>query len=148
VPAQDCRPLDVNIGNLQDRTRHSAEDQIYIQSENGYRVGRTLNENVWYRLEQPAIGYSSLFTDFLWVADLVKHFLDYMTINADIDQEGAVAPVGKVQLLPLGRCSCSHREGAVHTNVNKNFSNRGDASFLFINIENKQAPSSSINKQP
>jgi site-specific DNA-cytosine methylase len=78
---------DVNIGNLQDRTRHSAEDQIYIQSEGGYRVGRTLNENVWYRLEQPAIGYSSLFTDFLWVADLVKHFLDYMTINADIDQD-------------------------------------------------------------
>jgi site-specific DNA-cytosine methylase len=78
---------DVNIGSLQDRTRHSAEDQIYIQSEGGYRVGRTLNENVWYRLEQPAIGYSNLFTDFLWVADLVKHFLDYMTVNADIDQD-------------------------------------------------------------
>jgi site-specific DNA-cytosine methylase len=78
---------DVSIGSLQDRSRHSAEDQIYIQSKGGYGVGRTLNEDIWYRLEQPTIGYSSLFTDFLWVADLVKHFLDYMTIKADIDQD-------------------------------------------------------------
>jgi site-specific DNA-cytosine methylase len=78
---------DVNIGSLQDRSRHSAEDQIYIQSESGYEVGRTLNEDVWYRLEQPAIGYSSLFTDFLWVADLMKHFLDYLSINSDVHLE-------------------------------------------------------------
>jgi site-specific DNA-cytosine methylase len=77
----------VNIGCLEDQGRHSAKDQIYVQTEVGGRVGFDLNQDVWYRLERPATKYSKLFADFLWVADLMKHFVDYLTINADIGQK-------------------------------------------------------------
>ena len=74
---------DVSIGCLQDISRHSARDHIFLQSELGYQLGRTVSEGVWYRLQEPALEYSDIFSSFLWVADFAKHFVDYLTIKAD-----------------------------------------------------------------
>jgi DNA-cytosine methyltransferase len=77
----------VNIGYLQDQGRHSTKDQIYVQTEEGYKLGIDLNQDVWYRFERPAMEYSRLFADFLWVSDLLKHFVDYLTFKADLSQK-------------------------------------------------------------
>lgn len=71
--------LFVNIGALQDPEYHTTKDDIFIQSDIANRLGNEVGESIWYRLGQPMQEYAELFNDFIWVSDLMKHFVDFLT---------------------------------------------------------------------
>ena len=52
---------------------HSVRNGIYVQTE---EVGKG-----WYRLGRPAKEYRQFFHDFLWVANLAKHVVDYTALK-------------------------------------------------------------------
>ena len=52
---------------------HSAGDQVWIQSAVG------LAHNVWYRLRNPTSDYIEYYNGFLWLIDLSKHIIDFLT---------------------------------------------------------------------
>ncbi|KAK5995535.1 DNA (cytosine-5)-methyltransferase 1A-like protein [Cladobotryum mycophilum] len=67
VPVQNYGALSV----------HSVKDHIWLRS--------TLNasRNIYYRLCQPAREYRRFFNPFMWVADLAKHFVDFLKVMGD-----------------------------------------------------------------
>ena len=77
----------VNIGALQDPGHHTTRDHIYIQSDTAQRLGKTVSEEIWYRLLRPIPEYSKLFDTFIGVADLMKHFVDFLTASVDVDED-------------------------------------------------------------
>ncbi|KAE9981414.1 hypothetical protein EG327_006222 [Venturia inaequalis] len=58
---------------------HSAKDDIWIQSQ---FCARSKNQT-FYRIRQPRSEYSRYHEAFLWVADLGKHFVDFLQENTD-----------------------------------------------------------------
>lgn len=62
------------IDNYGDLTKHTVRGQLWLRSE--------LNQKraIYYRLGQPAREYARFFNPLLWVADLAKHFVDYLTV--------------------------------------------------------------------
>ncbi|KAL2687602.1 hypothetical protein Neosp_005163 [[Neocosmospora] mangrovei] len=66
-------PID-NYGTL---SKHTVRDKIWLQS--------TFNSarEVYYRLNRPAKEYQRFFNPFLWVADLAKHFVDYLKVMGE-----------------------------------------------------------------
>ncbi|VUC25411.1 unnamed protein product [Clonostachys rosea] len=52
--------------------QHTVRDSIWLESPLGGK------HNLFYRLGKPAFEYSRFFQPFLWVADLAKHFVDYL----------------------------------------------------------------------
>jgi DNA (cytosine-5)-methyltransferase 1 len=50
----------------------SIGDQIWIQSKHNHR------KDVYYRLKTPSIEYERFHEAFLWLANLAKHFVDYL----------------------------------------------------------------------
>ncbi|RBR10671.1 uncharacterized protein FIESC28_09377 [Fusarium coffeatum] len=62
------------IGNYGTLSKHTVRDQIWVQSV------MNSNTNVYYRLNRPAKEYRRFFDPFLWVADLAKHFVDYLKV--------------------------------------------------------------------
>ena len=62
------------IDNYRDLTKHTVRGQIWLQSE--------LNQQhtIYYRLGQPVREYARFFKPLLWVADLAKHFVDYLAV--------------------------------------------------------------------
>jgi DNA (cytosine-5)-methyltransferase 1 len=55
---------------------HSVANSIWIQTPLGNA------NNVWYRLAAPSAEYLRFHSAFLWIADLGKHFVDYLLENA------------------------------------------------------------------
>ncbi|TKA71985.1 hypothetical protein B0A49_07369, partial [Cryomyces minteri] len=57
---------------------HTVEGKIFFQSHKG-RI-----ESIWYRLAEPAHEYRRYFELYFWIANLAKHFLDYLFAEPDL----------------------------------------------------------------
>lgn len=68
----------LSIEGYGDETYHSVANAIWIQTPFGK------GNNVWYRLATPSAEYLRFHFAFLWIADLGKHFVDYLEANSDI----------------------------------------------------------------
>ncbi len=62
----------LSIGGYKDTERHTVGADIWIQS------ARSRLKNVWYELGQPSVEYERYHRPFLWLADLSKHFVDFL----------------------------------------------------------------------
>ncbi|KFH48237.1 DNA-like protein [Hapsidospora chrysogenum ATCC 11550] len=60
------------IGNYGDLDEHTVRDSLWILSP------LNQDKDLYYRLGKPAKEYARFFQPFLWVADLAKHFVDYI----------------------------------------------------------------------
>ncbi|KAM0076774.1 hypothetical protein ACKRZS_010928 [Fusarium odoratissimum] len=67
-----------NYGTL---SKHTVRDKIWVRS--------VLNSEreIYYRLNTPAKEYRRFFDPFLWVADLAKHFVDYLKFKGEKDDQ-------------------------------------------------------------
>lgn len=68
------------IGNYGTSEEHTVRDNIWLSSS------LTSQRDVYYRLGTPAKEYRRFFRPFLWVADLAKHFVDYLKAMAEIGE--------------------------------------------------------------
>ncbi|KAH7159668.1 hypothetical protein B0J13DRAFT_592268 [Dactylonectria estremocensis] len=62
----------IPIGDYEILTKHTVRDKIWIHSD------YNSNSEIYYRLRTPAVEYRRFFNPFLWVADLAKHFVDFL----------------------------------------------------------------------
>ena len=65
------------IGNYGTSDEHTVRDNIWLCSP------LASSRDVYYRLGKPAKEYKRFFEPFLWVADLAKHFVDYLKAMKD-----------------------------------------------------------------
>ncbi|KIV82936.1 hypothetical protein PV11_05001 [Exophiala sideris] len=66
---------DMSIGGFEDLSAHSTDGLIWVMTvESGGR-------SYWYRLGKPTGAYSKHWTDFVWLAEFCKHFIDYLFDN-------------------------------------------------------------------
>jgi DNA (cytosine-5)-methyltransferase 1 len=65
------------IGDYGTLSKHTVRDQIWVQS------AMNSKKNIYYRLNRPAKEYRRFFDPFLWVADLAKHFVDYLKVMGE-----------------------------------------------------------------
>ncbi|KAF7550545.1 hypothetical protein G7Z17_g5636 [Cylindrodendrum hubeiense] len=66
-------PID-NYGTL---TKHTVRDKIWLRSD------LNSDREIYYRLRTPAFEYRRFFNPFLWVADLAKHFVDFLKVMSE-----------------------------------------------------------------
>ncbi|KAF4972906.1 hypothetical protein FZEAL_9486 [Fusarium zealandicum] len=66
-------PID-NYGTL---SKHTVRDKIWLRS------ALNSSQEIYYRLNRPAREYQRFFNPFLWVADLAKHFVDYLKVMGE-----------------------------------------------------------------
>lgn len=66
-------PID-NYGTF---TKHTTRGKIWLQSD------INVNREIYYRLGTPAKEYRRFFEPFLWVADLAKHFVDFLKVMSE-----------------------------------------------------------------
>ena len=52
-----------------------------------HRLEHIVGEEIWYRLDRPIPEYSELFEKLVWVADLMKYFVDFLTASVDADED-------------------------------------------------------------
>ncbi|KAJ4862027.1 hypothetical protein T069G_02981 [Trichoderma breve] len=64
----------VPIGNYNSISKHTVRDNIWLQSPLSHKM------SLFYKLGKPAKEYARFFYPFLWVADLAKHFVDFLCI--------------------------------------------------------------------
>ncbi|KZL75711.1 DNA methyltransferase Dim-2, partial [Colletotrichum tofieldiae] len=57
--------------------------EIWIRSSLNVAIARGKGPDVYYRLKRPSIEYRRYHTGFLWVADLAKHVVDYLSAALD-----------------------------------------------------------------
>jgi DNA (cytosine-5)-methyltransferase 1 len=68
-------PIDaLPIGDYGTLSKHTVRDKIWIRS------GINSEREIYYRLNQPAKEYRRFFIPFTWVADLAKHFVEYLMV--------------------------------------------------------------------
>ncbi|KAL7958654.1 S-adenosyl-L-methionine-dependent methyltransferase [Trichoderma compactum] len=67
----------VPIGNYSSISKHTVRDSIWLQSPLSYK------RSLFYKLGKPAKEYARFLYPFLWVADLTKHFVDFLHVMAD-----------------------------------------------------------------
>ncbi len=65
----------LSLGNYEQIALHSVDDQLMIASK------KSIKQNVWYQLGKPSSEYERYHTPFLWLADLAKHFIDYLSVH-------------------------------------------------------------------
>lgn len=65
------------IDNYGDVSKHTVQGHVWLQSA----VNR--HRNIYYRLGSPAKEYSRFYYPSLWVADLAKHFVDFLRVMQD-----------------------------------------------------------------
>lgn len=68
------------IGNYGQESMDLTADNIWLQSE------RNSSTDIYYKLKAPAPEYKRFWDPFLWVADLAKHLVDYLTSMHDAGQ--------------------------------------------------------------
>ena len=71
----------LSIAGYKDLDRHTVGSDMWIQSLCGMKKG---SEGVWYRLKTPSEEYRRFHIPFLWLADMAKHFLDYLNNYEDM----------------------------------------------------------------
>ncbi|KAK2768680.1 DNA methyltransferase Dim-2 [Arachnomyces sp. PD_36] len=64
----------VSSGGYEDVTQHSIGLDLWIQSNYNRK-----KEGIWYRLLKPASEYARFHEAFLWLANLAKHLVDYIS---------------------------------------------------------------------
>ena len=64
---------DVNIGGLNDIATHTSVHHIWVQTKQSRR-----RQDCWYRLSDPSNEYTKTWSNFVWLADLNKHVIDYL----------------------------------------------------------------------
>ncbi|PTB77391.1 S-adenosyl-L-methionine-dependent methyltransferase [Trichoderma longibrachiatum ATCC 18648] len=74
----------VPIGNYGSISYHTVRDNIWLQSPLSYKRG------LYYRPGKPAKEYARFFYPFLWVADLAKHFVDFLSIMAENERSVSI----------------------------------------------------------
>lgn len=62
----------LSIGGYEATDQHTVGADIWLQTKESAQV------NVWYQLGQSASGYEKYHHPFLWLADLSKHFVDFL----------------------------------------------------------------------
>nr|KAK5445583.1 hypothetical protein LTR18_003501 [Exophiala xenobiotica] len=67
----------VNIGPLEDLQQASTEDNTWVRTHEGAL------KNYWYRLKRPFSEYESYWTDFVWLANFLKYFVDFLHVRAE-----------------------------------------------------------------
>ncbi|KZZ96327.1 cytosine-specific methyltransferase [Ascosphaera apis ARSEF 7405] len=73
----------VSVGGYEDLEQHTVHDSLWIQSSSNEHSGNGL----WYRLKQPAKDYRHHFELFMWVANLAKHLLDFLSAHENVTLE-------------------------------------------------------------
>ncbi|EXJ88853.1 hypothetical protein A1O3_01917 [Capronia epimyces CBS 606.96] len=68
----------VEIGELGNLEAHSTEGSIWIMTVESEK------KNYWYRLQLPSKVYLPYWTNFAWLADFAKFFLDYLCIGNSV----------------------------------------------------------------
>ncbi|KFA79069.1 hypothetical protein S40288_08163 [Stachybotrys chartarum IBT 40288] len=68
------------IGNHCSVSEHSIGSEIWIQSAFNSKT------DLYYRLGRPALEYARFYKPFLWVADLAKHFVDFLAVMQERKQ--------------------------------------------------------------
>ncbi|RDI81311.1 hypothetical protein Vi05172_g8512 [Venturia inaequalis] len=66
----------LSIEGYGDDDCHSVSQSIWIQTAHGK------TKNIWYRLATPSAEYFRFHSDFLWIADFGKHFIDFLEANS------------------------------------------------------------------
>ncbi|KAK4946343.1 hypothetical protein LTR10_014541 [Elasticomyces elasticus] len=69
--------INVSIGGFEDLKEHGTE--IWIMTL------QSRSRHYWYRLGNPTKSYSNYWTDFVWLAEFSKHFIDYLFDNPASD---------------------------------------------------------------
>ena len=78
---QDVAFETLSIGGYEDLSTHTAYPDTWIQSFVG---AQERSGGVWYRLKSSSNEYSSFHRPFMWLADLAKHFVDYLANHEDV----------------------------------------------------------------
>ena len=65
----------VNIGGLE--ALQQATTEIWVQTHQG-----RFNDD-WYRLQRPSSSYQSYWTDFVWLANFLKYFVDFLYVHSE-----------------------------------------------------------------
>ncbi|KAM4064549.1 c-5 cytosine-specific DNA methylase domain-containing protein [Hirsutella rhossiliensis] len=65
------------IDNYGDVSKHTVQGDVWLQS------ALNRHRNIYYRLGKPAKEYSRFYHPSLWVADLAKHFVDFLKVMED-----------------------------------------------------------------
>ncbi|KAJ9603905.1 hypothetical protein H2200_011427 [Cladophialophora chaetospira] len=68
--------VEVCIGALEDTTENSAANWIWIQTSESQKTDH------WYKLKRPAKSYEQYWTDFVWLADFAKYFIDFLHVKS------------------------------------------------------------------
>ena len=71
----------LSIGGYEDLIAHTTFPDIWIQSSID---AREHCGGVWYRLKSPSTEYSRFHEPFMWLADLAKHFVDYLDNHENV----------------------------------------------------------------
>lgn len=79
---------EIPLGNY-GKDHSTVGDQLWIRSE--LNRGR----NIYYQLETPSIEYNRFHRDFLWVADLAKHAVDFSEHLVDLGQSVSIRHFGR-----------------------------------------------------
>lgn len=61
------------LGNYGQASTDQTRDHLWLQSN------LNAGSDIYYKLGKPAVEYKRFFQPFLWVADLAKHFVDFLT---------------------------------------------------------------------
>ena len=77
---QRVRFENLSIEGYEDTSMPTVGSHIWIKSLRGAKVG----SGVWYRLGTPATEYARFYKPFLWLADFVKHFIDYLKEHKEV----------------------------------------------------------------
>lgn len=72
------------VGNYGDVTKHTVKGHVWLQS------ALNRHRNIYYRLGSPAKEYSRFFQPSLWVADLAKHFVDFLQTIEDCKRKVSI----------------------------------------------------------
>ncbi|KAH7002234.1 hypothetical protein EDB80DRAFT_75549 [Ilyonectria destructans] len=67
----------IPIGNYGALSKHTVRDKIWLRSD------LNSDSEIYYRLRTPALEYRRFFNPFLWVADLAKHFVDFLKVMGE-----------------------------------------------------------------
>lgn len=68
----------LSIGGYLEMTRPMAAPDVWLQSIQGKKP------NIWYRLKKPAPEYRRYHETFLWMAELAKHVVDFLSLAKDV----------------------------------------------------------------
>ncbi|KAM3552277.1 hypothetical protein ARSEF4850_007463 [Beauveria asiatica] len=77
------------VGNYGQQSRDQTRDNIWIRSE------ENATSDVYYKLASPAPEYKRFFELFVWVADLAKYFVDFLTFMRAIERPLVKTWMGK-----------------------------------------------------